>query len=98
MNRSRGQQGNQRRRRKQVWHEREQVHSYNLSPFHPPSPCTFRPVMAVPAFGSGVFIPGMTPLPSPTVQSLPSHSFLGIPGSMPSHPMQYINYSLTPRY
>jgi len=47
--------------------------------------CSIRPLLPVSPYGSGVYIAGLTPMP-------------GLQGSVPPHPMPFLNYSLSPHY
>eukprot|EP00210_Caulerpa_lentillifera_P009231 g8800.t1 len=49
---------------------------------HPHPMIQVRPMMALGNYGSGVFIPGLPPMP----------------GNLAGHPSPYMNYSMTPRY
>jgi len=80
---------NMRRKGRPSWNECERrvVHG-SLSPHRfsiHDTGCSIQPIMPISPYGSGVYIAGLTPLP-------------GLHGSVPQHPMPFLNYSLTPRY
>lgn len=94
---------NQRRKGRPEWTDRDRRVIPDGFPPHRlllhEAGCTVRPVMALSPYGSGVYIAGMTPMPGHTlVLRAVCEMAVGLQRGVPTHPMPFINYSLTPRF